>query len=365
MSISRRAAVRQSPPARSPRHWDYSRRPLRRKCLAPWQRLGQGRRTRRERPGGCWHVEVGGSRVRRTPNGGLSTARLRSTGSARPRTTPRFRSRRPAARQWCGRTLTGSPTADDHYRLVVEIPMERRCRRRHDRAGPAGRAAAAAACGVSVVRPADVRADRARHGLRDGRAAGLDRTVSCTGLLCQPFERKIVLGSGPTVFRDWQFAAPGLLTVVVGGRGVGRELDPAAPGQRPAVATQCGGDPVACLRGAPRCRAVPRAPVRRLVVSDVARGSRVQIVCRGDGCPRRDFSQFVVTSAEHPYVKLAPRGYRGLRPGATLRVFITRKQTYGLTVSFRVTRETVARGRIAVFPRACHCVRSPAPRRSG
>ena len=187
-------------------------------------------------------------------------------------------------------------------------------------------------------------------------------TVSCTGLLCKPFERKIVLGSGPTVFRDWQFAAPGFLTVVVGGRGVGTvsTIRPRS-GSGPAVATQCGGDPVAMPT---RCAAVslsyqgPR--VRRLVVSDVARGSRVQIVCRGDGCPRRDFSQFVVTSAEHPYAKLAPRGYRGLRPGATLRVFITRKQTYGLTVSFRVTRETVVRGpyrclspRVPLRPIAC------------
>ena len=187
-------------------------------------------------------------------------------------------------------------------------------------------------------------------------------TVSCTGLLCKPFERKIVLGSGPTVFQNWRFVAPGFLTVVVGGRGVGTvsTIRP-RPRSGPAVATQCGGDPVAMPT---RCAAVslnyqgPR--VRQLVVSDVARGSRVQIVCRGDGCPRRDFSQFVVTPAEHPYAKLTPRGYRGLRPGATLRVFITRRQTYGLTVSFRVTRDTVVRGpyrclsrRVPLRPIAC------------
>jgi hypothetical protein len=96
------------------------------------------------------------------------------------------------------------------------------------------------------------------------------------------------------------------------------------------------------------------------VLSDVARGSRVQIVCRGAGCPRRDFSQFVVTPAERPYAKLTPRGYRGLRPGATLRVFVTRPQTYGLTVSFHVTRDTVVRGpyrclsrRVPLRPIAC------------
>ena len=169
-------------------------------------------------------------------------------------------------------------------------------------------------------------------------------TVSCTGPLCKPFERRIVVGKRPTVFRDWRFRAPGFLTVVVGGRGVGTltTIMP-RPHSGPAIATQCGGFPVAMPT---RCVGVslsyqgPR--VRRLRITYIARGSTVQIVCRGAGCPRRDLRQFVATP--RTYTNLAPRGFTRLRPGASLRVFVTRPQTYGLTVAFRVTRTTVERG---------------------
>ena len=185
-------------------------------------------------------------------------------------------------------------------------------------------------------------------------------TVSCTGLLCKPFERRIVVGKRPTVFRDWRFRAPGFLTVVVGGRGVGTvtTITP-RPRSGPAIATQCGGFPVAMPT---RCAAVSlnyRGPhVRRLLLTDIARGSTVRIVCRGAGCPRRDLRHFVATP--RTYTNLAPRGFTRLRPGASLRVFVTRPQTYGLTVAFRVTRTTVERGsyrclsrRVPLQPVAC------------
>jgi hypothetical protein len=192
---------------------------------------------------------------------------------------------------------------------------------------------------------------------------GSKATVSCAGAGCKPFERRLVLGRGPTVFRNWRVQPPGHLTVVVAGKGVPTvtTIRP-RPRSGPTLETECGGYPVQI--GGLKCAAVSLTHrgrlVRRLSISNVTRGSAVQIACRGGGCPRRDFSELVQAPRARPYVDIAPRGYTGLRPGATLRVFITRPRTYGLTLIFRVTRETVIRGpyrclspRVPLRPIAC------------
>ena len=56
--------------------------------------------------------------------------------------------------------------------------------------------------------------------------------------------------------------------------------------------------------------------------------------------------------ADTPYAQLSPRGYAGLRPGATVRVFITRAQTYGVTRSFTVTSRRVVAGSYRCLSRA-------------
>jgi hypothetical protein len=172
-------------------------------------------------------------------------------------------------------------------------------------------------------------------------------TVSCTGSdLCKPFERKNVLGRGPTVFDDWRVSAPGLIRVVVAGKGVSTAttIRP-RPRSAPEVQTECGGDPVAMGTRCVGVGVVFRGPrVRKLSISNVLRGSRVEAACRGEGCPARDVSLAIDRPAGDPYAQLALPDYNRLRPGATLRVFITRAETFGLARTFKVTRDTVIGG---------------------
>ena len=172
-------------------------------------------------------------------------------------------------------------------------------------------------------------------------------TVSCAGEGCKAPEQKLVLDGRPTVFRDWRVQPPDELRVVVAGRGIATvtTIRP-RPRSGPVLETQCGGFPVEI--GAIPCAAVSLthrgADVGRFAITDVTRGSTVQIICRGRGCPASDFTKRVTASKDDPFVDVLPRGYGALRPGATLHVFITRPNTFGLTVRFRVTRKNVDRG---------------------
>jgi hypothetical protein len=171
-------------------------------------------------------------------------------------------------------------------------------------------------------------------------------TVSCTGDRCNAPQQKLVLNRRPTVFRDWRVQPPDALRVVVAGRGIPTvtTIRP-RPHRGPVLETECGGFPVEV--GAIPCPAVSLthrgADVGRFAITDVTRGSTVQIICRGDGCPPSDFTKRVTASKDEPFVDIRPRGYGALRPGATLHVFITRPKTFGLAVRFRVTRESVDR----------------------
>ena len=172
-------------------------------------------------------------------------------------------------------------------------------------------------------------------------------TVSCTGEDCKEPEQKLVLDQRPTVFRDWRMQPADELRVVVAGRGIATVTTiRARPHGGPVLETECGGFPVAI--GAIPCAAVSLThhgpDVGRFAITDVTRGSTVQIVCRGRGCPPSDFTKRITASKDEPFVDVSPRGYGGLRPGATLHVFITRPNTFGLTVRFRVTRRDVDRG---------------------
>ena len=174
--------------------------------------------------------------------------------------------------------------------------------------------------------------------------AGALATVSCTGSrLCKLFEKKIVIGRRPTTFKNWRVRAPGFIIVGVSGRGgpTTTTIRP-RPHRGPTSETSCGGYPVVL---ATRCLGVSLSSVgqhvRSLTVSNVVRGSRVQIACRGGGCPPSDFSEVIRRSSGSPYAQLALAGYTRMRPGATLRIFISRAQTYGLERTFNVTRRTV------------------------
>jgi hypothetical protein len=173
-------------------------------------------------------------------------------------------------------------------------------------------------------------------------------TVSCLeSPACPRPERKLVLGSGPTIFDDRTVPADAYLTVIVAGRGM-PTLTTITPRPRalPQVATECGGVPVAL--GTPCLGIVVQsqgARVRRLSLTDVPRGARVEISCRGDeSCPRSDLSLVVSRPADDPYAQLTPPGYTRLRPGAKVRVFITRPLTFGVTRSFTVTGRDVVGG---------------------
>jgi hypothetical protein len=172
-------------------------------------------------------------------------------------------------------------------------------------------------------------------------------TVSCADEDCKAPEQKLVLDRRPTVFRDWRVRPPDALRVVVAGRGIPTvtTIRP-RPRKGPVLETECGGFPVEV--GAIPCAAVSLthrgADVRRLAITDVTRGSTVQIICRGPGCPASDFTKRVTAGNDEPFADILPRGYGALRPGASLHVFITRPYTFGLTVTFRVTRTNVDRG---------------------
>jgi hypothetical protein len=179
--------------------------------------------------------------------------------------------------------------------------------------------------------------------------AGAKVTVSCVGpgsSLCKPFERKIVIGRRPTVFKDWSIRPPAYVSVVVGGQGVPTEarIHP-RPRGGPRLETFCGGFPVAlntrCLSVALRSRG-PR--LQGLSISDVVRGTHVDVACRGPGCPSRDLSLSTGKPANGLYRDLVLRRYDRLQPGAELSVFVTRAPTYGVTRTFRVTPEKVVGG---------------------
>ena len=118
------------------------------------------------------------------------------------------------------------------------------------------------------------------------------------------------------------------------------------PHKGPVLETECGGFPVEF--GSIPCPAVALthrgADIGRFAITDVTRGSTVQIICRGNGCPASDFTKRVNAGKDDPFADVLPRGYGALRPGATLHVFISRPKTFGLAVTFRVTRRSVDRG---------------------
>ena len=101
-----------------------------------------------------------------------------------------------------------------------------------------------------------------------------------------------------------------------------------------------------------------RAPVRarvRVDQRDIARpaadaaGAReraawvpVRIDCSGAGCPSTRLERVVrVPRGRGPYGRLRPPGYERLRPGARLRIFISRPGSFGAYRSLRVTRAEV------------------------
>lgn len=180
-------------------------------------------------------------------------------------------------------------------------------------------------------------------------APGAKVTVSCRGpgsAACKPFERRIVLGSRPTVFRNWRLSSPTYLSVVIAGKGMPTEtqIHP-RPRSGPRLETFCGGYPVVLNTRCVDVTLQSAGPqVRRLAITDVTRGSRVDVASRGPGCPGRDLGFPVITPRDDPYARLSWRRYNRLRAGAVLRVFITRANTYGLTRSFRVTRSAVVGG---------------------
>jgi hypothetical protein len=169
-------------------------------------------------------------------------------------------------------------------------------------------------------------------------------TVSCSGSsLCKPFERRLALAGRSTVFRDWTVGPRGLISVVVGGRlAPTRTSIRPRPRSGPTLRTECGGYPVILATRCISVAAQSRGPrIQRLSISDVARASRVEVACRGPGCPPRDLSQFIVRPADDPYAQLTLRRYGGLGPGAELTVFVSRLSTYGLVRTFKVTRTAV------------------------
>lgn len=179
--------------------------------------------------------------------------------------------------------------------------------------------------------------------------AGATLTVSCDGPgseLCKPFERRIAIEDRPTVFRDWSVSPPGHLRVVVGGKGVSTEARILPRRDRgPRLETFCSGFPVAlntpCLSVALKSRG---PQVRGLALSDLVRGTDVDIACRGPGCPPRDLSLSIGRPAGGLYRDLVLRRFDRLRPGAELTVLVTRPPTYGVKRTFRVTEEKVVGG---------------------
>jgi hypothetical protein len=169
-------------------------------------------------------------------------------------------------------------------------------------------------------------------------------TVSCTGPLCKPFDRRIVVGKRQTVFRDWRFRAPGFLTVVVGGRGVGTltTITP-RPHSGPAIATQCGGFPVAhadALRG--RVAELPR-PARASAPHHRPRPR----LDGTDRLPRRRLPaarpQAVRRHAAHVHEPRAARVHAAPAGRVAARIRHAAADVRA-DVAFRVTRTTVERG---------------------
>ena len=80
----------------------------------------------------------------------------------------------------------------------------------------------------------------------------------------------------------------------------------------------------------------------RLSLDSVLHGSRVRIDCSGPGCPSTRLDRVVrVPRGRGPYGRLRPPGYERLRPGARLRIFISRPGSFGAYRSLRVTRAEV------------------------
>ena len=166
----RRLALYSVRPARPSR-----RGGARRTCRAP-ARSAPGRRTLRSFPGPCWSASAAGSRARRTPSGGSSTAPRRSTGSApRPTTTRRRHSARTAP--WsCARTSTGWPTSrpitiassSSTPTGAIETGADNVVRMRPGALRPPQRV------GLQWKRSPDAGGDPPRHAVRARRAAGLE-----------------------------------------------------------------------------------------------------------------------------------------------------------------------------------------------
>ena len=80
----------------------------------------------------------------------------------------------------------------------------------------------------------------------------------------------------------------------------------------------------------------------RLALDSVLHGSRVRIDCSGPGCPSTRLDRVVRSrAAAAQYGRLRPPGYERLRPGARLRIFISRPRSFGAYRSLRVTRAEV------------------------
>ena len=324
-------------------------RPPPRSRPAPPARSAPVRRTRRSFPGKCWSGSAAGSRVRRTPSGGSSTAPRRSTGSApRPRTTRRSRFGENGA--VIVRANVDGLAYDQtyHYRLVVQYPDgSDRDRSGQRGAHAAGCVAAAAASRIRWSdRPTPARTHLDTLSVLDA-LPGSMVTVSCAGEGCKAPEQKLVLDGGRQSSATgacsrrmscgwWSPAAASRRSRR------SRHARTAAPSSRPSAVAS----PLRSARSAaPPCRSHTAGPnVGRFAITDVTRGSTVQIICRGRGCPRQRLHQARHRQQGRPVRRRLPRGYGALRPGATLHVFITRPNTFGLTVRFRVTREDVDRG---------------------
>jgi hypothetical protein len=115
----------------------------------------------------------------------------------------------------------------------------------------------------------------------------------------------------------------------------------------PVVRNTCDGDVL--VPGEGRCVAVQtvesRGKIKRAVIVNVIKGTRVETRCHGRGCQGGVQARTVTGgSFSRPYTTLPLSPLRRLRPGATMKIWLTRPGSIGIYQRLKVTRQGVQRG---------------------